>query len=60
MSEALDIGYAEYIDSPGICLMEWPEKIEELIPENALRVHITEDADGSRTVSFDLDKVNHA
>lgn len=60
VSEALDIGYSEYIDSDGICLMEWPEKIEELIPEDALRVHITEEADGSRTLSFDLENVNHA
>lgn len=52
LSEVLDIGYEEYLDSGGICLMEWPEKIEELLPEDALRVSIVEEKDGSRTVTF--------
>ena len=52
LSEVLDIGYEEYLDSGGICLMEWPEKIEELLPEDALRVSIVEEEDGSRTVTF--------
>lgn len=52
LQEVQDIGYAEYLDSTGICLMEWPEKIEPLLPDNALRVHITEEDDGSRTVIF--------
>lgn len=52
LSEVLDIGYEEYLDSGGRCLMEWPEKIEELLPEDALRVSIVEEEDGSRTVTF--------
>lgn len=52
LSEVLDIGYEEYLDSGGLCLMEWPEKIEELLPEDALRVSIVEEEDGSRTVTF--------
>ena len=52
LSEVLDIGYEEYLDSGGICLMEWPEKIEELLPEDVLRVSIVEEEDGSRTVTF--------
>lgn len=51
-SEALDIGYEEYIYGDGICLMEWPERIEELLPEDVLRVYISEEPDGSRTVRF--------
>lgn len=52
LSEVLDIGYEEYLDSCGLCLMEWPEKIEELLPEDVLRVSIVEEEDGSRTVTF--------
>lgn len=52
LQEVLDIGYAEYLDGSGICLMEWPEKIEPLLPEDVLRVHIAEEDDGSRTVTF--------
>ena len=52
LSEVLDIGYEEYLDGGGICLIEWPEKIEALLPEDALRVSITEQPDGSRTITF--------
>ena len=52
LSEVLDIGYEEYLDGGGICLFEWPEKIEALLPEDALRVSITEQTDGSRTITF--------
>ena len=40
ISEALDIGFYDYIDSGCLCLMEWPDNIEELLPEDCLRVHI--------------------
>ena len=52
LSEVFDIGYEEYVCGDGICLMEWPERIEEILPENALKVYIIEEEDGSRTVSF--------
>ena len=52
LSEALDIGLFEYFDSGALCLVEWPEMIEELLPEDALRVQIlVEDAD-TRTLLF--------
>ena len=50
LEEALDIGLYDYLDSGDLCLMEWPENIEPLLPEETLRVHIREEADGSRTV----------
>ena len=52
LQEVLDIGYEEYIDSDGLCLMEWPEKIEDILPEDTLKVHIEEQPDGSRSVTF--------
>ena len=52
VSEVLDIGYGEYIDSGGLCFMEWPEKIEEILPEDVLRVYITEEPDGTRVLNF--------
>ena len=39
-SEALDMGIEEYFYSGNLCLIEWPEKIAELLPEGALRVEI--------------------
>ena len=52
-SEALDIGLYDYIDSGCLCLMEWPENIEDILPEETLRVCINVGEDGSRTVSWE-------
>ncbi|MBO6170296.1 MAG: tRNA (adenosine(37)-N6)-threonylcarbamoyltransferase complex ATPase subunit type 1 TsaE [Bacteroidales bacterium] len=51
-AEALDIGLYEYLDSGALCLMEWPENIESLLPEETLKVSISVGLDGSRTVSW--------
>ena len=53
IAEALDIGFYDYIDSGCLCLMEWPENIEEIIPEETLRVHISVNPDESRSLSWD-------
>lgn len=53
IAEALDIGFYDYIDSGCLCLMEWPENIEDIIPEEALKVYITVNPDMSRTVSWE-------
>ena len=50
--EALDIGLYDYLDSGELCLMEWPENVETLLPEETLRVHITVNPDGSRILSW--------
>ena len=53
ITEALDIGFYDYIDSGCLCLMEWPENIEDLLPEDTLRVRIVVGSDGSRTLVWD-------
>ncbi|NLV51751.1 MAG: tRNA (adenosine(37)-N6)-threonylcarbamoyltransferase complex ATPase subunit type 1 TsaE [Bacteroidales bacterium] len=50
--EAFDIGYEDYVYSGNVCFMEWPELIENILPDDAVKVTIEEDADGSRKVSF--------
>ncbi len=52
-SEALDIGLYDYLDSGELCLMEWPENIEGLLPEETLRVHISVQPDGSRLLYWE-------
>ena len=52
LQEVLDIGYEDYVYSGALCLMEWPELIENLLPDDAVRVVIEEQADGSRVVRF--------
>lgn len=40
--EAIDLGLFDYIDSPGICLFEWPECVENLLPDDTLTIQITQ------------------
>lgn len=52
-SEALDIGLYDYLDSGCLCLMEWPENIEDLLPEDTLKVSISVSDNGTRTISWE-------
>jgi len=52
IEEVYDMGYEEYFYSGNLCFIEWPELIEELLPENAVKVTIEEQADGSRIVNM--------
>lgn len=52
LEEAYDIGFDEFVDSGWLCLIEWPEKIEKLLPEETLRVYIKVLSDDSREISF--------
>ena len=52
-AEALDIGLYDYLDSGFLCLMEWPENIEGLLPEETLKVHISVQPDGSRVLDWE-------
>ena len=48
IEEAFDFGYEDYFYSNNYCFIEWPEKIESLLPENCVIVNIKEREDGSR------------
>ena len=49
-SELFDLGYEEYFCSGSRCYIEWPEKAPELIPADALTVHIVVHEDGTREI----------
>jgi len=51
LSEARDISVEDYFYSGALCFIEWPEKIEPLLPEDTVRVTIDENEDGSRNVT---------
>jgi tRNA threonylcarbamoyladenosine biosynthesis protein TsaE len=51
IKEAFDMGYEEYFYSGRLCLVEWPEKVEELIPDDALRLTIGIAPDNSRVIT---------
>ncbi|MCQ2213292.1 MAG: tRNA (adenosine(37)-N6)-threonylcarbamoyltransferase complex ATPase subunit type 1 TsaE [Bacteroidaceae bacterium] len=50
--EVLDIGYEDYVYSGCLCFMEWPELIEDLLPEETVKVTIEEAEDGTRLIRF--------
>ena len=50
LEEVYDMGYEDYFYSGALCFIEWPELVEELLPLDAKKVTITENADGSRTI----------
>lgn len=52
-SEAIDIGIDDYFYSGCLCLMEWPENISDLIPEETLHVSIKVNPDMSRTLTWE-------
>ena len=52
LEEVYDMGYEDYFYGDGLCFIEWPEMMEELLPDGATKVQITENPDGTRTVNF--------
>ena len=54
LTEVYNMGYEEYFYSNAYCFIEWPELVEELLPEEHIRVDITEDVDGSRTIKVTI------
>lgn len=45
LEEAMDIGVEDYFDSGVLCLLEWPERIEPMLPDDSVRVDLTVDPD---------------
>ena len=48
LCEACDIGVEDYFYSGALCLIEWPEIIESLLPDNTVRITIDEKENGGR------------
>lgn len=52
IGEVYNMGYEEYIYSDAYVFMEWPELVEELLPEETVKVYIGENTDGTRTIKY--------
>ncbi len=52
LAEALDIGLRDYLLSGDLCFIEWPELVEPLLPDDAVKVTIKERPDGSRELTL--------
>ena len=55
LDEALEIGIEDYFDSGALCLLEWPERVADILPDDTVNVDIRVNDDGSRTLTFDTD-----
>ncbi|MBR3615326.1 MAG: tRNA (adenosine(37)-N6)-threonylcarbamoyltransferase complex ATPase subunit type 1 TsaE [Bacteroidaceae bacterium] len=54
IEEVYNMGYEEYLYGDAICFMEWPELIEELLPEETVKVFVEETEGGARSVKIML------
>ena len=52
--EAIDLGAEDYFDSGALCFIEWPERIDGLLPDDTVRVDITVNEDESRTLKMSI------
>ena len=52
LQEAYDLGAEDYFASGALCFIEWPENIEQLLPDSCVPVHITVNDDESRTITI--------
>lgn len=52
LEEVYDMGYEDYFYSGNLCLLEWPELVEDVLPEDVIKVTIEEQPDGSRLLTY--------
>lgn len=55
IEEAFDLGYEDYLYSGNYCLIEWPEMIEPILPENIVKVKIEVSENGVRNISAKIE-----
>ena len=54
VEESLEIGVEDYFDSGALCFLEWPERIEPLLPDDTVVVDLKVNDDESRTLTVDI------
>lgn len=52
IEEAWDIGFREYLDSGYFCLIEWPSRVEDILPSETLRLVLHTGKHGSRELDM--------
>ncbi|RXE71788.1 tRNA (adenosine(37)-N6)-threonylcarbamoyltransferase complex ATPase subunit type 1 TsaE [Muribaculaceae bacterium Isolate-002 (NCI)] len=53
VEEALDLGVEDYFDSGALCLIEWPERIDDILPDDTVKVTVSVTPDGQRTLTVE-------
>lgn len=57
LEEAYDLGYEEYFDSGAYCLIEWPERVEPLLPDDCVRIEIEPLGEWERMITLTIDPI---
>lgn len=52
LEEVIEIGIEDYFDSGALCLIEWPERADDILPSDTVRVDIAETPEGSRNLTL--------
>lgn len=52
IEEVYDMGYEDYLYSQALCLIEWPELVEDLLPEDVVRVRLSQEPNGTRVIEI--------
>lgn len=53
LDEALDMGMEDYLDCGALCLIEWPDIVDPMLPDDTIDLTITVNPDGSRTLAWE-------
>lgn len=53
LEQAFDIGIEDYLDSGALCFIEWPDRIDDILPDDTVRVKIDVLPDGVRCLTID-------
>lgn len=51
LEEVMDIGFEDYLDSGALCLIEWPEIVADILPDDTVWVDLRANDDGSRDIT---------
>ena len=54
LEEVMDIGFEDYLDSGALCLIEWPEKVLDILPDDTVQVSLAVNDDLSRTLTVNI------
>lgn len=52
IAEIADLGIGEYVESDGVCIIEWAERMEEDLPQTCIKIYITWEDENTRTIKI--------
>ena len=47
-----ELGFEEMFENDGVCVIEWPMYIQDILPQERLEIHMTKNSDQTRRMTF--------